>query len=110
MTAQTGAQHLGRELAQIVQGSPAQGGIKRGCIGADLLQRRAAGQEFLEKRIQRGLGGSAENGSGPVMVHQLCNGSYAGAQIGKGQGLRLVENNDAVGDVVQLAAAREREA
>ena len=72
--------------------------------GAELAGRQA-GRQLLQKGAQSGLCGCAEYGAGAVVRRQLPNGRDTGAQIGHGQGLCLIENDHAFGNVVQLPAA-----
>ena len=90
--------------AQIAQRYPAKHLVQQVRVGAE-LPKGLLGGEFPKQPAQIRLRGGAEHGSDPVMLNQLGNGRNAGAQIIAGERLRLVENQDAVGKVVQLAAA-----
>ena len=62
-------------------------------------------RQRVKQRLQSWLGGRAQNGGDAVGLHQLADGRHTGAQIGHGQGLRFVKDDDAARNVVQLAAA-----
>ena len=69
------------------------------------LAGHQAGRQLFQKAAQSGLCGCAEYGAGAVVRRQLSNGRDTGAQIGHGQGLRLIKNDHAFGNIVQLPAA-----
>jgi len=79
-------------------GSPE--GLREGLdIGAELPHRQA-GEELL----QGGLGGGAEYSGDAVALHQAADGPQAGEEVGEGEHLGLVKDDDAFGQAVQLAA------
>ena len=61
-------------------------------------------QKFPEYPVQRGLGSGTEHGGDTIALHQLGNGKHTGTKTGDRQHLRLVKNNDALGQIVQLTA------
>src|ERR1700728_3814935 len=56
--------------------------------------------------IERGLRGRAQDDCAAIVARKFVKRLCAGREQGTRQGLRLIEDDDAVGDVVQLAAAR----
>ncbi len=69
------------------------------------FHRRPPRQKLPEQRPQGGLGGGAEDGAGPVALHQLGDGKDTGPQTRHRQHLRFIKDDDAPRQVVQLAAA-----
>ena len=67
-------------------------------------RRRMAGGEVA--RVERRLRGGAEHDRAAVVARQFVQRLRARSEQRARQGLRLVEDDDAAGDVVQLAAAR----
>ena len=57
-------------------------------------------------RIERGLGGGAEDDRAAVVAREFVERLRARREQRARQGLRFVEDDDAAGDIVQLAAAR----
>ena len=62
--------------------------------------------KFTKQRAQSRLGGSTQHGGGPIVGCQLRHGPHAGTEIGKGQHLRFIENDNALRQIVQLSALR----
>ena len=104
MSGQPGGELLLRQGAEVLQCGAPEHFVEAGRVGRDLLRvefRRKAPEQRLKGR----LGGRAEDGRGVVMLDELGDGADAGGKIVAREGLRLVEDDDAVGDVVELAAA-----
>ena len=89
--------------ARLAEAHPAEG-FRGTQLRRTELHRRTAGQELRKERPQCGLGGGTEDGGSAVMLNQLGDGVDAGPQAGEGEQLGLVEENDASGQVVELAA------
>ena len=62
------------------------------------------GQTGREIRFERGLGRGAEHGGRVIVDGQFSDGLHAGLEIGQGKHLRFVKNDDALCQIVQLAA------
>ena len=90
--------------AGLAQGGAAEKVIKRLGVRAELLHRKA-GRQLGKQRLQRRLRGGAEHCGDAVRLHQLADGLHTGQQKADGQGLGFVKDHDAVGDIVQFAAA-----
>ena len=104
MICQPGGELLLRQGAEVLQCGAPEHFVEAGRVGRDLLRvefRRKAPEQRLKGR----LGGRAEDGRGVVMLDELGDGTDAGGKVVAREGLRLVEDDDAVGDVVELAAA-----
>ena len=63
------------------------------------------GCQLCEQRLEGRLGGGAEHRCHLVILNQLPDGFHAGPQIGNRQGLGLIKDDHAIGDVVKFAAA-----
>ena len=87
-----------------MQGGAPEHLVEAGRVGRDLL-RVELRRKAPEQRLKGRLGGRAEDGRGVVMLDELGDGTDAGGKVVTREGLRLVEDDDAVGDVVELAAA-----
>ena len=61
-------------------------------------------QKFPEQGAKSRLGGGAQHSGNAVMLHQLGDSIYAGTQVGQGEHLGLVKDNDTVRQIVELAA------
>ena len=72
-------------------------------VGADFPHRDFR-REGRNQVAQNRLGGRAQHRRGPEIRNQGCNRTHAGQQGLHGQHLRLVKDDYAVGDVVQLPA------
>ena len=104
MICQPGGELLLRQGAEVLQGGAPEHFVEAGRVGRDLL-RVELRRKAPEERLKGGLGGRAEDGRGVVMLDELGDGTDAGGKVVAREGLRLVEDDDAVGDVVELAAA-----
>ena len=104
MICQPGGELRLRQGAEVLQCGTPEHFVEAGRVGRDLL-RVELRRKVLEQRLKGRLGGRAEDGRGVVMLDELGDGTDAGGQIVHREGLRLVEDDDAVGDVVELAAA-----
>ena len=104
MSGQPGGELLLRQGAEVLQCGAPEHFVEAGCVGRDLLwvELRC---KAPEQRLKGRLGGRAEDGRGVVMLDELGDGTDAGGKVVAREGLRLVEDDDAVGDVVELAAA-----
>jgi hypothetical protein len=75
----------------------------------DLAHARQSPLEALflpfPRSAKGGLGCGAQHHAGPVALRQLAQAFQAGPQVGQGQHLGLVQDDDALGQIVQLAAA-----
>ena len=89
-------------------------GLPEGGAAEKLVQRvgvRAnlphgeSGRQLGKEGLQGRLGGGAQDRCDAIILHQLTNGGDAGVKVADREGLRLVEDDNTVGDVVQLAAA-----
>ena len=60
--------------------------------------------EFLKNGVQSGLSGGTQNSGSAVVPDQLGNRPDTGSQIGEGEHLGLVKDQDALGQVVELPA------
>ena len=104
MPGQPGGELLLRQGAEVLQCGAPEHFVEAGRVGRDLLRvefRRKAPEQRLKGR----LGGRAEDGRGVVMLDELGDDADAGGKVVARESLRLVEDDDAVGDVVELAAA-----
>ena len=90
--------------AGLAQGGAVEKVVEGLGVRAELLHREA-GRQLREQRLQGRLRGGAEHSGDAVGLHQLPDGFHTGQQRVDGQGLRFIENHNAVGNVVQLAAA-----
>ena len=104
MICQPGGELLLRQGAEVLQCGAPEHFVEAGRVGRDLL-RVELRRKAPEKRLKGRLGGRAEDGRGVVMLDELGDGTDAGGKVVAREGLRLVEDDDAVGDVVELAAA-----
>ena len=104
MICQPGGELLLRQGAEVLQCGAPEHFVEAGRVGRDLL-RVELRRKAPEERLKGGLGGRAEDGRGVVMLDELGDGTDAGGKVVAREGLRLVEDDDAVGDVVELAAA-----
>ena len=104
MPGQPGGELLLRQGAEVLQCGAPEHFVEAGRVGRDLL-RVELRRKAPEERLKGGLGGRAEDGRGVVMLDELGDGTDAGGKVVAREGLRLVEDDDAVGDVVELAAA-----
>ena len=105
MICQPGGELLLRQGAEVLQGGAPEHFVEAGRVGRDLLRvefRRKAPEQRLKGR----LGGRAEDGRGVVMLDELGDGADAGGKVVAREGLRLVEDDNAVCNVMQFAAAR----
>ena len=98
-------QGLVGERAQPLIPHPAEEPVHRLRLGAQLNGGgRQTGTYFLKQWAQGWLGGGAQHGGAAVLLHQPPNGGDAGGQTVHRQHLGLVENDDAVHQVVELPA------
>ena len=104
MICQPGGELLLRQGAEVLQCGAPEHFVEAGRVGRDLL-RVELRRKAPEQRLKGRLGGRAEDGRGVVMLDELGDGTDAGGKVVAREGLRLVEDDDAVGDVVELAAA-----
>ena len=104
MICQPGGELLLRQGAEVLQCGAPEHFVEAGRVGCDLL-RVELRRKAPEQRLKGRLGGRAEDGRGVVMLDELGDGTDAGGKVVAREGLRLVEDDDAVGDVVELAAA-----
>ena len=104
MICQPGGELLLRQGAEVLQCGAPEHFVEAGRVGRDLL-RVELRRKAPEQRLKGRLGGRAEDSRGVVMLDELGNGADAGGKVVAREGLRLVEDDDAVGDVVELAAA-----
>ena len=104
MICQPGGELLLRQGAEVLQCGAPEHFVEAGRVGRDLL-RVELRRKALEQRLKGRLGGRAEDSRGVVMLDELGDGTDAGGKVVAREGLRLVEDDDAVGDVVELAAA-----
>ena len=104
MICQPGGKLRLRQGAEVLQCGAPEHFVEAGRVGRDLL-RVELRRKALEQRLKGRLGGRAEDGRGVVMLDELGNGADAGGKVVAWESLRLVEDDDAVGDVVEFAAA-----
>ena len=104
MICQPGGKLRLRQGAEVLQCGAPEHFVEAGRVGRDLL-RVELGRKTLEQRLKGRLGGRAEDGCGVVMLDELGDGADAGGKVVAREGLGFVEDDDAVGDVVELAAA-----
>ena len=104
MICQPGGELLLRQGAEVLQCGAPEHFVEAGRVGRDLL-RVELRRKAPEQRLKGRLGGRAEDGRGVVMLDELGDDADAGGKVVAREGLRLVEDDDAVGDVVELAAA-----
>ena len=101
------AQFLGQRrigaFADAAEGDAAEGFVQLRGVGADFLRAELRGKG-LNQIVQNRLGGRAQHRAGPEVRHQAGDRPHTGQQGVHGQHLRLVKDDHAVGDVVQLAA------
>ena len=86
-----------------MEGDTAEDRFIAGTLGAQ-LGGGVAGQKRRKQRVQRWLGGGAEDCGGVEVADELGDGGDAGAQVRDGQHLRFIEDDDALGQVVELPA------
>ena len=91
------------QLARPPEGHPPEGVPCVLLHGAQLLRGELRGK-FPEDGTQCGLCGGAQHSRGSIVLHQLSDGPHAGTQIGQRQHLRLVKDDHAPGQIVELSA------
>ena len=100
---QTGFHQTGKlrqgQLPSAAEGGAPKGLIKLLDVGANLLHWQAVKQFF-----QGGLGGGAEDSGGAVPLHQAADGPQAGEEIGEGEHLGFVKDEDAFRQTVVFPA------
>ena len=104
MCLQPRAKLVSGDAAEIAYLGAAQRAVHSGNIGTYFALCQF-GREALKKRRKRWLSGRAEHGCDMVVLHKLGDSRKARQEVLLRQSLRLVKNNHAVCNIVQLAAA-----
>ena len=100
---QAGGQVHPGQRSCLLEGNPAEGLPVRFGHGANLPDGDFR-SEFLKNGVQSGLSGGTQNSGSAVVPDQLGNRPDTGSQIGEGEHLGLVKDQDALGQVVELPA------
>ena len=105
MPAQSASEIGIKQLARCAEFDALECGEERGGIADDFAAVFEADGKILRVMMDGWLGGGAENGGGVVVCGEFAQDAEAGMEEIDGERLCLVENDDGVGNAMELAAA-----